>query len=49
MANLVTCFNVTRGVFAPRQIIMAVNDVSLHINSGETLGLVGESGCGKSS
>ena len=26
----------------------AVDDVSFHINTGETLGLVGESGCGKS-
>src|SRR5690606_8078557 len=25
----------------------AVDDVSFHIGSGETLGLVGESGCGK--
>ncbi len=27
--------------------VKAVEDVSLHINKGETLGLVGESGCGK--
>ena len=27
--------------------VKAVEDVSLHIDKGETLGLVGESGCGK--
>lgn len=30
-----------------RQILKAVDDVSFSINKGETLGLVGESGCGK--
>ncbi|MFT8320290.1 MAG: oligopeptide/dipeptide ABC transporter ATP-binding protein [Bacillus sp. (in: firmicutes)] len=28
--------------------LLAVNDVSFHINKGETFGIVGESGCGKS-
>ena len=28
--------------------VKAVNDVSFHIDEGELLGLVGESGCGKS-
>lgn len=31
-----------------RQRVQAVSDVSFHIAPGETLGLVGESGCGKS-
>ena len=30
------------------QFVQAVDGVSFHINAGETLSLVGESGCGKS-
>jgi len=31
-----------------KQVLKAVDDVSFHISKGETFGLVGESGCGKS-
>jgi peptide/nickel transport system ATP-binding protein len=33
---------------APRQLLRAVDGVSLEVRKGETLALVGESGCGKS-
>ena len=42
-------FPIHKGVFS-REVgkVYAVDGVSFHINHGETLGLVGESGCGKS-
>lgn len=35
------------GVGKNKKVVQAVDDVSFYINKGETLGLVGESGCGK--
>src|SRR5919109_5525622 len=48
MANpIITLENVTRTFQVKRQIIKAVDDVSLSICEGEIMCLVGESGCGK--
>jgi len=48
--DLVKHFPITQGVIFQKQIgaVHAVDGVSLFVNKGETLGLVGETGCGKS-
>ncbi len=36
------------GLFTPGPMVQAVDNISFELNQGEALGLVGESGCGKS-
>jgi oligopeptide transport system ATP-binding protein len=49
VSHLVKNFPVARGILAgTSEQVHAVDDISFEIGAGETLGLVGESGCGKS-
>ena len=45
--NLKQYFPVAGGKMFEKKVVKAVDNVSFFLNKGETLGLVGESGCGK--
>ena len=47
--NLVKHFPIRQGIIFTKQVgaVQAVDDISFNVHKGETLGLVGESGCGK--
>ncbi|TVR30575.1 MAG: ATP-binding cassette domain-containing protein [Spirochaetaceae bacterium] len=48
MENLLEVRNLRKDFQTKKGLLQAVNDISFNVRKGETLGIVGESGCGKS-
>ncbi len=48
MAHVLEIEDLSTHIQLTKSVVQAVGNVSMHIEPGETLGLVGESGCGKS-
>ena len=46
--DLTKVYQISAGIFKGKKSLTAANGISLDINLGEVVGLVGESGCGKS-
>lgn len=47
--NLKVHFELAGGLFAAKKVVHAVDGIDFDVYEGETIGIVGESGCGKSS